>query len=633
VAKVRKEFGMALWNLLLIFPAFAPANDSLSTDEVSRYLKTLEQVSDEARPNRPKCPIPTDGEALPNCAVLTDQLCETLWNGTNRGSLEVFDGRILRAESPKSGYSQFYFEDLRALIESRPHLPTDIAESIGPLLETLRIAISEEDATKAWKRRIADIKRNIDRALLDVQEARIEKIRPGFTKKDERDYSIEEKVLVRSIDHLIRDELLEAKYKDHPNWKRVERVFHEAQNDLAAGVAAMDIPEADKQLMLERIGSIKLTLPYMSKEKGGAEEDCGTTRISAYYLSFDHIFTVCAGFFNSFQSDSILYGTITHEIAHAIDPVSIARYRREKESAVIKALRPLDGSKTPPYDCNEWRALVSGPLEPKKDWAPKAEFLPDLLQCLAPRDGLKRLTAEAAKSVAETLAHDLIIDFANESYFFSLLIPSHTKFGEVKVNETYLRPDLQFAENVSAYRRKDLYTDVNPVEVFAQSLACQGKDDQSQSADFSSLPIEERTRRFLAAIRETERILSTDNEDWFAYCGQSCRELVRFRLANPTQENFADWASFKALPHRLARIETRKERQDAAALFSADLCSYPSVYAADPELAELERQFSTKGHSDNRYRRVSVFTPEVASIIACKVDPDGAHKGYSQCEP
>lgn len=81
--------------------------------------------------------------------------------------------------------------------------------------------------------------------------------------------------------------------------------------------------------------------------------------MNAFYSPSHHAFTVCAGYFNSFQSESALYGTIAHEIAHAIDPLSNAAHQCRTESPVFQSLNRLVGASGPGMPCNEWEPIAA----------------------------------------------------------------------------------------------------------------------------------------------------------------------------------------------------------------------------------------------------------------------------------
>ncbi|MCP6412599.1 hypothetical protein NL483_29050, partial [Klebsiella pneumoniae] len=74
---------------------------------------------------------------------------------------------------------------------------------------------------------------------------------------------------------------------------------------------------------IQRINNTRLTPPFGVRLGGRIgrilEQDCRSTMVNAMYLDLTGSLTVCAGFVNGYQSESSLYFTLAHELAHSFN--------------------------------------------------------------------------------------------------------------------------------------------------------------------------------------------------------------------------------------------------------------------------------------------------------------------------
>jgi hypothetical protein len=93
---------------------------------------------------------------------------------------------------------------------------------------------------------------------------------------------------------------------------------------------------------------------------------------------------------------------------------------------------------------------------------------------------------------------------------------------------------------------------------------------------------------------------------------------VNFNLSKPTAENYADWVSTKTMTKIIEQLDAPK-RMDYAREAGAILCERPENHF-DHELMIQEKKFSREVHGNNRVRRWSMISPEVATLLECSLD-------------
>lgn len=603
------------------------ARADLNLMELNQNLETLLRINQEYSA---LC-----GEAIAlmqkpsSCSEISDNFCTTLWSSQNRGSMKVMDGAILQAKSEKAGIAAYVLADYQALVHALPNLAPDLQKALAPGIGQLKEVLAHESDSPEWADSLSDALFQIDEAKMAVEKARVEARLPATSNWDTP--LIKDPKRKLAIDRTrqgLRDEILSAKYAKSENWHRVETTFAEAKADVAKAIADQNLPAEIKKRMLEKIATVKLALPLA---KYSEEEDCGTTQVNGFYMPAHHVFTVCAGMFNSLQSAGSLYGVIAHEIGHSIDNSACTHNQWRLDSPVAKIMGKLEGAKGPVYSCEDWSrqkaVLKARAARPGRDAKPVAA-LDKLYACLQSREDIENSDPhQRAASVVQIVRRGLS-KFADDNIFTSLGDPSlDPATGERGPN--YMRPDLWYLAANGAEREKLMGT-ANEAEVFTQALACQGAILNGKKVPYEEAPREEQAKLFKEAIKETKSVLAWAMIDKTNYCGEACPELASFGLAVNPQENFADWVSFKAMKYRLERAAVGT-RQETAALASAPVCVLAGDKKVSGDFMEMERKFSTRVHPDDRVRRLSLFNKENAALAGCLADSDGK-KGYSSCE-
>ncbi|MGZ3650922.1 MAG: hypothetical protein ACXVB9_00625 [Bdellovibrionota bacterium] len=596
---------MRFWGFLTICLALPAA--AFAGDGVIDSLRQLEDLNRALNGEKFDKSCWMDPETTgKNCNATSDEFCRKLFDEGD-GNMAVFDGEVRAGTSEKSGLSLPQLDDYRALVSNRARLPKDLAKKAGPALDDLKRLIDHESDSKEWSRKLADANRAFANAVDDVQEAR------GKSK--------------RKHDADLKQEIVNAKYLESENWKRVQRLFPEAKEDLLKVIDSLNISDERKAHMKERVSTVELVLP------SGAD-DCGTTQLNAFYTPETHKFTVCAGLFNAYATDSGLFQTIAHEISHSIDnnAESLRDYRNN--SPVGKTLNRLVGAKGPVIACDEWNKLEEDILSTPAPNIRRSE-LDNFYGCLENRSNLKTWTIDRVGEVADIETKKVMSSLAKDHAFLSLAQPTFTEQGELKPNPQFMRPDLikNEADDGDSKRAKVAKTeavqsrDTTGAEIFTQVLACEkgAKDFFPKVGD-----PKERRELFHNALNETASLIERQKQEYYSFCGQTCDELVASGYSHDPSENYADWMANRATRFLYARIDTPEHRQESAALGNALLCDEAGPKRDAPGLAAEEKRISTEEHPDDRIRRISEYDAVVAHQLGCTLSPN---QGFAPCEP
>lgn len=332
-----------------------------------------------------------------SCSSITDTFCDTLWDKDHLGEIKVFDGLVTLGRSKKSDVGSLRLIDYRALADSLPRLPKDMIERATPILSDLKDALTHEfDRGKGnkndpdgsfWTERLVDNANKFARLKSQVVHERQLKIHPEIIKLRRNDRNYRQKLALAYIEYDLENQILDAKYLRHPNWKRVVRVVDTIQKRLLEEVERLPVNQQQKSFMLNQVKTVQLRLPYVDPRLTGADDACGSTTVNAFYDPSRHVFTVCAGWFNANQSDTAMYQVIAHEISHSVDSDAVASYFNRANGTINKALAPLKGMKNQKiFTCEDWAKLKKETLIPSVSIAMKQDNdLEKLYRCLAPK--------------------------------------------------------------------------------------------------------------------------------------------------------------------------------------------------------------------------------------------------------
>jgi len=601
-------------------------------DENAVITHTLQQFSNiGAGPQKDGTCWVGQEESGKTCSEISNQFCSELTD-IHRGDSKVFDGQLRLGKSPKSKLSWAQLADYEALVQSGPNLPSDLKIQAEPILARLQKALASEEDTLAWKREIADIVRSFQHRVEDTALARRDALFPKLKGIKIEFLDAEDGFRVNQVRARLEDEILEAKYAYHPNWKRVQALFPEAKSDVLKVIETLPVNEAKKAEMKKNVESIELALPYVNPARMDADEECATTDNNAFYFPRQHKFTMCAGKFNTEQSATALLRTMLHEISHAIDPNAQAMHDCRNFGKVTLSLNRLVGAKGPAIECAEWEKVQKEILEAPA-LSPRRSELDGLYSCLTRNTKTKEWDQNRVREESELDAKQAMAGIARRADLADLSVPTHQFKGKPQENEFYLRPDRSLL--LAKGHPSDLgMRDVDARELFTQALACQKAERGEKHVKFTDSDItqQERASMFRRATELTQALLAKKVEEEYSFCGQNCPGLKNLGLGKETGEHFADWVANRALRRHLARVPAGGDRRQASALAYSTLCEKMGSAREAPEIALEETKLARVPHPQDARRRFSFYDEITAGLVGCKLEPE-LLVNYGSCEP
>jgi hypothetical protein len=605
-------------------PLYAHTEKALLTAAAKKAAETIAHVND---------PIlelgcltgPKDAKQI-KCAAISDNFCSVLWNKSNEGNLVIFDGLIRTGRSKKSKNKLSTLDNDHAFINSIEHMPEDMQKVFAPIAKKLsEVLDAEVDSTK-WYRDYQQVKTLINNAIEDLADERFDKKFAPANSQDYESWTVEQSLNYQKESRDIKSQITIAKYAKNPNWLRVEKIFPKVKDELLKTIDSLTISEKDRNDLKDRVSKTKLSLPIKDPSSIDASDECASTEVNAFYTSTTNYFTVCAGFFNQYQSEAALVTTISHELAHAIDSESKAKTDWRKTSPVAQSLRKLNGKSHQTFQCSEWKKINNSVLTPKKEFTIKSSAMDKLYSCLRGDKELDPMNLESVSTSVKQIVRKNIANYADGKIFSSLLNKTRKVKKENKDSEFYYRPDLLTSKDIG-YKESTQERDVYPHELFMQNFYCLLEDNKLTKDSYQTASKQVRDDLFDKAVTQTSKILETEQMDYLQHCGLNCSSLASFGLSINPREKMADWFANKAFPLYLKDV--KPEHQAEAAGVASSLFCPESVESTDFESAE--KKFSLETHSDDRNRRISSFIPEVAKILNCEIDE--LDLGDAKCNP
>lgn len=386
--------------------------------DVSRFLK---QVSEAGSTRNQRCDaIPNETQDELPCLTLAETICKKLWNDENQGFLETEQGTLQVGKSNRSELSYAQKLDLEAWVASEPRLPEDLQEQLSPILNDLGKMLNRENRSLVWYQKLSQILQQLKETVTLSGNLRVQKLFPELKQISKTQPTVEEQGKYQAVILDFNNEILRAKYENHPNWKRVDKVFKEVKKDLIATIQELNLPEALRKTLKSKVDSVNLTLPYSDPRLISTPGSCGTTEKNALYSPVFNLFTVCAGLFNTLQSESNLYFVIAHELSHSIDPESIV-FDEYKKSTLGQAVIKLRYSSKSPFSCHEWKQLREKTFTIKEEVLEPLHPYSRLNDCLTPlSESLRPFNSENLHPITRRQSAAIINKYAN-SNSFSLL--------------------------------------------------------------------------------------------------------------------------------------------------------------------------------------------------------------------
>ncbi len=572
------------------------------------------------------------------CSQLSDGFCKNLWSKDNLGNVTLSDGNtILQGNTASKLISNSAYLYYKKVVDRKCQLPEDLKSKLGvtcngntdadvlhALGEQLKIATDTKfelsrASIKSWNREFNRIKKIYIDAVQDVADARIQSQYPELNQKDPNKLTEKEKGILSDFKYNFLRELMDSIYLNSPEWKRVQALFSKVQGEIVALVDSMGLDPESAEFMRSKVASVGLSLPYEDPRLIGADDNCSSTSINAFYNSFHHKFTICIGMLNTVSSDGSLFFLMAHEIAHSIDPSNLSRSLFKLRTPIAKLVGNVFKTNAN-IPCDQWETSKKVALAPTNYVYALPASVSNVTQCLVDRSNINPITPESLSYAMQIITSSVMNSTASEQLYTMLSQKRIIEDGVEIDNGIYMDPQAQLARS-SENLVIDYYSDgeLNEGAVFVQELKC-----------LQQVPHKGEFVAFAEAMDTTAKIISAYYENESRYMGQNSHILKGFNISKPAGEDFADWVAFQIYPSFLRSIDTVENRRNALVSGQTIFCRPSGIEELATEKVNLEKKWSKMVHPLGRIRRMRFFTPEVAELVNCERD-QAVEAAGSQC--
>ena len=404
---------------------------------------------------------------------------------------------------------------------------------------------------------------------------------------------------------ILKTQIMDSIYQNDPDWRKAIDIFEEVRTDVLTVIDNMTLAPGIKHAMKEKISLVQISLPYEDPRTMGGDEDCAVDEDNAYYELTNSSFSFCIGSINTSHNEGAFYGTIAHEIAHAVDPNTFLEdvFKKTPMARLLSQIYESNAS-TP---CEKWKRRKEDIFVLPSEIYQLPAGLAAMDQCLADRQHLDELDYSSLDYVSKRIAESSIDSYASEQIFSYLTTPFILKKGALKSNDFYLEPKL-FAEAENEYFTDKYFLEgyFHQASVFVQEYKCR----LSQSGVTE-------TQAFLEALEETKKLNTVYEYFYSSILGRNSRDLTDFNLSKPSDEDFADWISYRAVELKLKRIPSLEKRRYFMLSGVASYCSPDNLENIAKQKTFIEKNYSRDFHSSDRDRRLKHFTSKTAELLQC----------------
>ncbi len=555
----------------------------ISVNGYSKTLNTLDQLIQSPNPV--------------SCEELSDAFCDELWSSKSKGNFSYFDDQYLMGSGKNSEINNAIRIDFEAFRSGINTVPLDLQKKIEEPLNKLIQLMENEDSSKTWARKFNLESQALSQKFSEYSEDVVYAQRPDLKEVREEDLSPSDILEFRKSEWKMNKIIVDAKYKNHKNWKRVEALFSVVQNDIIHVIENLNLSSEVKQKMIHEITTIQLSLPYVDPVILGTSSDCGTTEVNAMYMPSKHKFTVCAGYFNTVVSEVNLYLVMAHELAHSIDP---DKYLKD-HLVTTPFFKLLNQVAFQSLGCSDWSQKKEAALSSEIQQYDLPKEIYQLSQCLVDRSELSKPTQEEILNSVGIISKNTISDFVNSNFATYLITPLKKKYGVEVSNPLFLNPKLLDSVLNGQYMYENDVVYLSPI--FVQEYKCQTTSDES-------IKLEKALQNSRALVKRYLYEMST------IYKEESSL-LTSFGFAKASNEDFADWIAQKAFEHSLKSKKSLAEKRRRVASSFALFCARSDDHIIDSKSTMTLEKFKTMVHPNNRIRRLRIYSDFIADDIQC----------------
>lgn len=533
-----------------------------------------------------------DPKTTPACTDINRAYCTNL--AANEGNMTDSTGVIRVGKSQKSQLSEIERANLVDLTRSVTSLPADLRNAIQGDITKLQKLIDTENDSRNWYRDVSRTRNNIAYKVRDLAEKKAdvslrEKL-PRGQRATSADTAAERDLRERELFEIIS----RAKFETSPNWGKLNSVLTQVKEDMLSVIDTLPLTAAEKAERVRKVYETNLTSPFGLRIGGVLgrimEQDCRTNMVNAMYMAMDGSLTVCAGFLNGYQSESALYFTLAHELAHSFNLNQLQNQNSSPRWSLFNQ-RLIETNANIP--CDEYER-VTNLSRNQESYQCGSESYNKFLGCLT---GLTPSTLPVTGPYQDISAYN-------------------------KVNLCGVTDRSQGL----AYMNPNEFADRN----FARLVS-------GREQEYTGRPMEN-ARGMLSPAYEIVQEKRCHPE-------KTCEEVLRtatlrvqigtttpacMSISQRGQENESDWYAHKAVILRMRKTTDLRQRREMAAASMVFFC--PFRYMRTPtekQVKELEREMermaeedngdaaSQDHHSSNDERTNAIMTEEMASLLQC----------------
>lgn len=216
------KFLLLITAYLLISKLFAEELKITDINQVSN------KASNSLLPPEIGCPEKCNEGSKENCSSIVENFCDTLWNSTNNGNLIRNGSSFNIGDSKVSEVSQILLIDEKVFVDSFEKFPSLLKNNkkLKDLIERERTILKNESSTKKWKESLEEAMEDISKEIGKIITRRQDEIYPELENTKGQDLSNNDLEKLLTVNYEITNKILEAKYKESSQWKRIEKIYN-----------------------------------------------------------------------------------------------------------------------------------------------------------------------------------------------------------------------------------------------------------------------------------------------------------------------------------------------------------------------------------------------------------------------
>jgi hypothetical protein len=576
-------------------------------------VQTLQTINPPKNPTSPTTGCGPESQ-VPGCSAMLENFCSELVSPTHKGSQDLtIQGKpvAIRFGTAKNGQNETFYAFEKAKFDNQKDLPPDLYQKLtrrGYFAGLKKILDNNFNGSPTKRqefeqnRQLSQLSSIWNQCMEDIALARTEKLHPGYSdmRQIPREWQDEFSKQKAELDRAA----FKAIWEKSPGWKKVVSEFAFVKEQYIKDLE--DDPKLSKELKddwIKRIKSVEIAMPG-ADEDASDEPNCAIDLVNGFYNRITNKITVCAGYFNGTEIQSLF----AHEFSHALDNNrTMVLFQRNSELAKrLNQMTALVCKNAPLPKCpSEWTHLKSEMQKLADQLDNFKPQVPELFSCLQYKDIKETPSAEFLQQTAKSVAIQDAGEFSSNDAFFSLVSRELVLDDGQKIpNANYLNPcgnKTPELDNVLPQEHMKTF--------FTLEYIC---DSSGKSGPARNSAAVASAKRFQALI--AEKIIPMGGKF------SSNDYMIKNGYAEPPEERFADIRGSKVFARILKSMPLPEDRKKAFFANTAEKCTRPSLMSAYPEDAQAFHIHSLETHSIGKQRRFELMNEPIRNALGCAKD-------------